>query len=340
MTTSARGSTDTSRRQSFPEHHRVKASRVKLDPEAQALIDEYEASPFPPVYERDLGEVRRSLNAQGSTIAGEPVSSVTDLVFDAPDATVKARLYKPLQGSSRAGLIYLHGGNWVMGGLDSHDSDCRSLANRARCSVVSIDYPLAPEHRFPAALETVHAAWSWLTSYGPSIGLDPERLAVLGVSAGGNLAAALCLLVRDRKGSSPACQVLVYPVTDCAMDTGSYERFGRGYLLSADTMRWSWAQYVANSEEAFGPYASPLRAASCQNLPPALFILAGCDPLRDEGAAYARRLEHAGVPIKLVEYPGMVHTFFSQAHRLETARLAHDDVARYLQAVLEVGTDL
>ena len=303
-----------------------------LDPEAQRLVDERAASGALPIYERDLSEVRRSIAEAGAALTPEHVTSVTDMLAPVTGSGIGIRIYRPKLDAAVPCLVYVHGGNWVAGNLDSHDVDCRSLANRAGCTVVSVDYPLAPEHHFPEAPEAVHAVMRWLVSERAAIGVDPGRLGICGLSSGGNIAAAVTLMARDRGGPSIACQVLVYPVTDCSLDTASYDAFGQGgFLLTRDAMRWSWEQYVERHADPTHPYASPLRADSLQGLPRALVVVAGSDPLRDEGEAYARRLAKAGVPTEFVCYDGMVHTFFSMPHRLEAARRAHDETARFLR---------
>jgi acetyl esterase len=307
-----------------------------LDPEAQELVDERTASPSVPIYERDLTEVRLAMAEAGLAVASEEVASVVDSVVPRDGSDIKVRIYRPELRELSPGLIYIHGGNWVAGNLDSHDVDCRSLTNRAQCTVISVDYPLAPEHKFPQGLEAAYAVAEWLIVQGHQIGVDTERIGVCGLSAGGNIAAAMCLMSRDRGGPSLACQVLVYPVTDSSLDTPSYHTFGEGgYLLTRESMRWSWQQYVGRPQDLSHPYASPMRAESLRGLPQALVLVAGCDPLRDEGEAYASRLAADGVPTKFVCYEGMVHTFFSMPYRLEAARRAHEEAARFLKSVFE-----
>jgi acetyl esterase len=194
--------------------------------------------------------------------------------------------------------------------------------------VVAVDYRLAPEHKFPAAVEDSYAATLWVAANAGGLGIDPRRIAVGGDSAGGNLAAVVSLKCRDEGGPALALQVLVYPVTNLAsFDTGSYQAFAEGYNLTRAEMEWFRASYLSRPEDGKHPHASPLLAANLDGLPPALVITAECDPLRDEGEAYARRLEQAGVPVTRTRYPGMIHPFFSMPGALSQARKAIQQVA-------------
>jgi acetyl esterase len=201
--------------------------------------------------------------------------------------------------------------------------------------VVSVDYRLAPEHPYPAAPEDCYAATQWVAKNGSEIGIDVSRLAIGGDSAGGNLTAVTALMARDRGGPGLRFQLLVYPVTDYALDTPSYRENGEGYFLTRDMMRWFWQQYLADPSHADHPYASPLRAADLANLPPALCITAGYDPLRDEGEAYAERLRAAGVAARTSRYEGMFHGFFGMAAQIDAARKAVAEAAAALRSALE-----
>jgi acetyl esterase len=200
--------------------------------------------------------------------------------------------------------------------------------------VASVDYRLAPEHRYPVAAEDSYAALQWVMASGGRLGIDPRRVAVGGDSAGGNLATAVSLMAQDRRTPLPAFQALIYPVTDCNLDTPSYTENATGYVLTREGMRWFFRHYLAREEQGREPYVAPLRAASVAGLPPALVITAGCDPLRDEGEAYAARLRDAGVPVTLTRYPGMFHGFFRMTRILDQAKVALDEVAAALRKAL------
>jgi acetyl esterase len=197
--------------------------------------------------------------------------------------------------------------------------------------VASVDYRCAPEHKFPAAAEDSYAATRWVVEQAMALGVDPRRLAVCGDSAGGNLAAAVALMTRDRGGPALALQVLVYPVTDCDFERPSYKENAEGYILTSDSMRYYWDQYVPDAADRMNPYASPMRAASLAGLASALVITAEYDPLRDEGEAYAKALGAAGVPVTLTRYPGMIHAFFRFTHVMDAARAAVAEVVAALQ---------
>ncbi|HJU19899.1 MAG TPA: alpha/beta hydrolase, partial [Stellaceae bacterium] len=227
-------------------------------------------------------------------------------------------------------LVYFHGGGWVIGDIDTHDPVCRHLANAARCAVVSVDYRLAPEHKFPAAVEDCCAAIAWVAEEGAALGIDPARLAVGGDSAGGNLAAVASLCARDRGGPRICQQLLLYPALDAAMDHPSIIRFAEGHLLTRATMEWFYAQYLQGPEDIDDWRASPLRASDLGRLPPAFIVTGGYDPLCDEGVAYARRLEKCGVPVRLRHHPDQIHGFVSMGKIIKAAHAALDEAAAAL----------
>jgi len=215
------------------------------------------------------------------------------------------------------------------------DGICRALANGARCVAVSVEYRLAPEHRFPAAAEDAYAATCWVAANAASLGVDPARVAVAGDSAGGNLTAVVALMARDRGGPPLVQQVMIYPVTDSVFDTPSYRDNGSDYLLTKDAMVWFWGHYASSAADRVSPYAAPLRAETLNGLPPALVITAEYDPLRDEGEAYATRLRAAGVPTMLTRYPGMIHGFFGMTRMLDQAKHATAQVSDTLRRAFE-----
>jgi len=245
-------------------------------------------------------------------------------------AQIPARVYIPREGEDLPVLVFFHGGGWVLGDLDSVDSLCRSLANAADCVVVSVEYRLAPEHKFPAAVEDAYSATKWTANSATSFSGDPRRIAVGGDSAGGNLAAAVSLMARDKHGPPIVFQLLIYPATNHAFDTTSYSDNAEGYWLSKDDMRWFWNHYLRDELDGRNPYASPSRAADLSSLPPAFVITAEFDPLKDEGEAYAARLRECGVLVKITRYDGMIHDFVNIAE-LWQSRIAIDEAAAELR---------
>jgi acetyl esterase len=243
-----------------------------------------------------------------------------------------ARLYHPRPGERLPVLMFLHGGGWVCGNIETHDGLCRALAAKAECAVVSVDYPRAPDSRFHEPLEASYRALTALS--GARLAIDAERLAVAGDSAGGNLAAALCLLARARGGPKIAHQLLLYPVMDADFTRESYAANGADYFLTTDMMRWFWEQYLGDAATSPAALAAPLRAEDLAGLPPATIVTAEFDPLRDEGEAYAARLEAAGVPVRLERVAGVFHGFASMSgvlpHADEALNLAADELRRAL----------
>ena len=283
------------------------------------------------VTQGDLAEIRRTLD-EGARVAPRPnIAVVKDLEIPGPAGRIPARVYRPTPQGELPVLVYFHGGGWAICSLETHDTTCRELANGAGCAVVSVDYRLAPEHRFPAAAEDCFAATGWVAKNVAAIGGDASRIAIGGDSAGGNLCAVVALLARDRGGPRLCHQLMIYPVTEYAFDTPSYRENAEGPLLTREAMRAFWKLYLAREEDGRNPYASPLRAADLAGLPPAHVITAEYDPLRDEGEAYARRLEAAGVPVVVRRYDGMVHGFFGFTDMIDCARDAVVDVVRELQ---------
>jgi acetyl esterase len=227
--------------------------------------------------------------------------------------------------------VFFHGGGWVVGDLDTHDSPCRQLAKKAGCVVVSVDYRLAPEHKFPAAVEDGYAATQWVATHAPQVGIDPQRLAVGGDSAGGNLAAVMAQLARDKEGPALVLQLLIYPAVDGAMSFPSVQENGQGYLLTQDSINYYYNHYVPVGIDRRHVLLSPFYAARFTGLPPAHVITAEFDPLRDEGEAYAKKLQDAGVPVTCTRYEGMIHAFFSLEGILDQGKKAIDEAATALR---------
>jgi acetyl esterase len=259
-----------------------------------------------------------------------PMERVTALEIPGPAGSLAARHYVP-RGFAAPGplLLYFHGGGWVVGDLDTHDSVCRFLAASACVSVLSVDYRLAPEHPFPAAVEDAWAGFSWMAANAAALGADPGRVAVGGDSAGGNLAAVTCLLAREA-GQLPAMQLLIYPITD-VVGGESRRTFAEGFMLTKADMDWFNGHYLPAGADGTDPRISVLRAPDLSRLPPAYVAIAGFDPLRDEGEAYALRMREAGVPVALVRHPGLIHAFANLTAISRSSRAAMLEAAGALR---------
>jgi acetyl esterase len=308
---------------------------MPIDPQARAILDGAAALNAPSVEEVGVEEARRSLAALVAMQSPSPdLGGVEDRQIPGPAGKIPVRVYTPLGAGPFPVLVYFHGGGFVLCNVDTHDGTCRSIAAGSGCVVVSVDYRLAPEHRFPAAAEDCYAATRWVAGNAGLIGGDATRIGVGGDSAGGNLAAVTALMCRDRGGPRLGFQLLVYPVIDAACDTPSFRENAEGYYLTASAMRWFWAHYLAEPHDGAHPYATPLRAPDLSGLPPALIITAEYDPLRDEGETYAKRLGAAGVPVTLSRYDGMIHGFFSMGMMLDRGREAMAEAAAALRSAL------
>ncbi|MGC8525183.1 MAG: alpha/beta hydrolase [Acidibrevibacterium sp.] len=288
---------------------------MPLDVHAAKVLEMIRLSGRPPYETLAPAEARQFSRNARAVLAPEPpeMGAVRDIKIGEGGA-IPARLYRPLGSAPNAALpalIYFHGGGWVIGDLDTHDVVCRQIANGSGAAVVSVDYRLAPEHKFPAAVEDAIAATAWIAAHGATLGIDTARLAVGGDSAGGNLAAVVALDARDRNGPKLIQQVLVYPATESTMSHPSHERFAEGLLLTRPTMKWFLGHYLRGAEDLADWRVSPLRATSLADLPPALVLTAGYDPLCDEGEDYAARLAAAGVPVTRVRVEGMIHGFLT-----------------------------
>jgi acetyl esterase len=301
---------------------------MPLEPATQAIVDQMAAAGPVDFSELTPDSFRRlfrdSLGALDRAGPTADVRSVDDDTVPGPAGPIRIRIYRPSADEPAPLVTYFHGGGWVIGDIDTHDGTCRTLCHRTAAVVVSVDYRLAPEHRFPAALDDCDAATAWVAEHGSLLGGDPERLGVAGDSAGGNLAAAVALRARDRGGPALRAQALVYPAVDFTTERPSVEANGEGYLLTAAAVRWFCAQYLGGQDPA-DPMASPL-LADLRGLPPAVIAVAEFDPLRDEGRDYAEALGDAGVPVHLLEFPGLVHGFMGLGALSPASARATDEV--------------
>jgi acetyl esterase len=311
---------------------------MPLQPQVKNLLDQIaaaNAAGAKAIEEMTVQENRDGLLAFYEGVVGErqEVGKVEDLTIPVDDDQIGLRLYSPEGQGPFPVFVYYHGGGWALGDLDVIDPILRSVTNSTKCLVVSVDYRLAPEHKFPIPAEDCYAATKWVADNITKYNGDPSRIAVGGDSAGGNLAAVVPLMAKERKGPAIACQVLLYPVTNFSFNTKSYFENGKGNYLETPAMHWFANQYLNNEEDKYNPYASPLLAEDVSGLPPALIITAEYDVLRDEGEAYAAKLKEAGVPVEQTRYDGQIHGFFWMPVIMDDAKKALRQITNTLNKV-------
>lgn len=306
---------------------------MPLHPDYQPLIEQMAQGDAPPLHEMSPEAAREMYRAMQPARPDLAVGAVADRAVPGPGGEIPVRIYTPAGDGPHPLLMVYHGGGWVIGDLDTCDATCRQLCEGARAVVVSVDYRLAPEHRFPAAVDDCLAATRWAVDNAADLQADAARLAVSGDSAGGNLAAVMAQLCRDA-GPAIAFQLLIYPVTDADMATDSYTTHAASGLLSADGMVWFWDHYAPENPQRNDPRASPAKAADLAGLPPAMVITAEYDPLCDEGEAYGRALQAAGVPVVMRRWDGMPHGFFAMASLLPCGQPAVDEACAALRQAL------
>jgi acetyl esterase len=312
-----------------------------LDARTQWLLTVFDKSKRPELHHLPLPEARAQFDAYMKALSGSllpmglgdpPIGEIIDRTVPGPAGNLPVRLYRPpdLPPGRLPAVLFLHGGSWALGGLDAYDLPCRFLAANTRCLVMALDYRLAPEHKFPAAVEDSLAAWRWLADNAEMVGANPKRLVVAGDAAGGNLAA---VVAQQARGDTvqPCAQLLLYPILDLAMDTRSYQLFGDGFLATRQSMEWSRDVYLADPDQVDDPRVSPLRTTDLAGLPPALIFTAGFDVVRDEGAVYAEKLRAAGVRVAYRNFDSLIHGFVGMRGVLQAAARAMDDVVAGLR---------
>ena len=309
-----------------------------LDPDAQLVLDMIRAAGRPPFETLSPDEARQAyINSRKVLqLPPEDVADVRDLVASGPAGEIRVRVYRgsgTTPGETLPALIYFHGGGWLLGDLESHDGVCRRFANATRCCVVSVDYRMAPEHKFPAAVDDCAAATRWVVAEADKLRVDVARIAVGGDSAGGNLAAVMALLSRDGVLPKMVFQLLIYPATDMMMTSVSSQRIGEGVPLTSKTMRWFIDHYMRNVTDKRDWRASPLRAPDLSGTAQALVLTCSADPLCDEGVAYARQLEREGVRVTHLHFSDQIHGFMSMSRIIRAGNTAIDMMAVSLKQV-------
>jgi len=299
------------------------------DPQMQAILDQMKAAGWKPTHTLSVAEARRAFTAR--VVKGAPVARTVDRTIPGYGGALPVRIHWPAGTGPFPALVFFHGGGWVLGDLDSHDVTCRSLTNQAACVTVSVDYRLAPEHKFPAAVEDCQAAYQWVRAKGRDVGADTARVGVAGDSAGGNLSAVVSQLAASSGAPVPTCQVLIYPAVDASLETESHRELVDGHVIPRERLLWYMTQYLSRDSDRTDLRFSPLRAPSLEGQPPAMIVTAGFDPLRDEGRAYADRLREAGVDVVYREYPGQIHAFVSLTKAIPQGMACTLEVADYLR---------
>lgn len=300
---------------------------MALHPQVEQFLADWNRLDLQPFESTPVPELRRRTEATGLLAACPTLAAIDDHRIPREDGTtLRVRVYRPFGDGPLPVCLYFHGGGWVINTIDTHDDLVRRLTAESGCVFVSVDYRLAPEHKYPAAIEDAWTALKAVVEHADDWDIDATRIGVAGDSAGGNLAAALALMTRDRGGPELSAQILIYPITDCDFTRPSYVENAEGYFLTTAQMKWFWNQYVERPEQMLEPYASPLRAESLKRLPPAFVITAEYDPLRDEGEAYADALFENEVPVSLHRFSGLIHAFIRRVDTFDAATSAIREV--------------
>ena len=304
---------------------------TSLHPTLVAMLEK--SAHLPPITAVPVATIRASDATRYKVgVPPDAVASSEDRVIPGPGGDIRIRIYRPDAQGGHAVTVFFHGSGFVICNLESHDDMCRQICRRAGTVVVSVDYRLAPEHKFPAAPDDCLAATRWVAEHAREFGADPARLAVAGDSAGGTMAAVTALRIRDEGGPAIRAQLLLYPVTDhTSVQRPSYEERATGYGLTREAMVWFWNHYLSDAAQGAHPHASPMRARSLAGLPSAYVVTGEYDPLRDEGEAYAHGLRNAGVPVQLIRYPDMNHGFLFWVGHIEGSTIAMDAACAWLK---------
>ena len=312
---------------------------MPLDPQVEAFLAEFADSEAKPFHEMTPDEARR-VTREFRQLAGqaEEVHSVQYDFIPGPTADLPVRIYHPNPDKAKSplpGLVYFHGGGWVLNNIASADNVSRAICNATGCVVVTVNYQKAPEHKYPIPLDDCYAATEWVFANAETLGMDADRIGLIGDSAGGNLAAAVALKARDEAGPKLVCQVLVYPATQYGWDTPSYRANAEGYLLERPLMEYFWKHYAADPVDGSDPYFAPLAANDHSGLPPALVVSAEFDPLCDEGKEYSEKLSAAGVLVKFSLYQGMIHGFLSMAGVFDQTQILFDEIGQEVRSMMD-----
>ena len=311
---------------------------MPLDPLVKGFLDSMGAVPGPKMWELPANLARQAFDGLMQLVGPKdvPVGKIENLSIPRPGGTILARSYAPvaLGSEPQPVLVYYHGGGFVIGNLESHDGLCRMFANEGGFRVIAVDYRLSPEHKFPAAIDDAYAALVWIEANATTLGVDANRIAVGGDSAGGQLAAAVCQIAREKNDPKIAFQLLMFPVTQMDSETPSLNEYAVGYFLEKKTLEWFYGSYLPEGVDKSQPKISPLRAKDLASLPPAYIMLGGYDPLHDEGLAYAEKLRGASVRVTIADYADMVHCFIYLQTVLPQAREAVADAAKAVRDAL------
>jgi acetyl esterase len=311
---------------------------MALDPLAKAFLEQLSANPRPKVWDVTPDEMRAGMRAMVKAFGPKdvPIGKVENIVMPGPGGELSLRAFTPVAAGGEAlpALVYFHGGAFRVGDLDTHEPICRLLAGEAACRVIAVDYRLSPEHKFPAAVEDAMAATHWIEANASRLAIDPNRVAVGGDSAGGNLAAVICQQAKEQGAPKIVYQLLLFPVTQLGSSFPSMQEFATGYFLEKEPLDYCYRGYAEGTDYS-DLRLSPLLATDLSDLPPAYVMLAGCDPLHDEGLAYAEKLREAGVEVAIADYPGMLHCFTMMLSVFPQAQEAMSAAAKSLRAAFE-----
>jgi acetyl esterase len=310
---------------------------MPLDKQSKKMLEDNIKLELPALFEESLQDARKRVHKDNTNKEiWEKVFYIQDEFIPCSWGDMRVRVYRPNDSDNLPLFLYFHGGGWVVCDLDTHESVCRMIANRANCCVMSVDYRMGPEHKFPAAADDAYYSLDYIYNNASKFGIDKDKIAIGGDSAGGQITAVLAQMMRDRNGTKAVAQILIYPVTDYYKPgTKSYEEYAKGYALDKAHMIWFWDQYLIEGEDVDNPYISPNRAKHFKDLPKTLLITAEYDPLRDEAEEYARKLSEAGNDIIFKRVDGVMHGYLLHHDLLDKAKESIDDISGYLKSVFK-----